>query len=164
MPGSFSKAMWRPGQPQDPTSQVLSPREMSERLLFLETIFENMLVDDLPMGDLQRTLEQQWVPDTATLLPPGSVTREVLATAWVSGTVGATGIISSTGAGSPAWDVVRNGAGDYTITFPAYRTVPQVVGTPAGSVTGFCCSAKTVTTARFIMSADSDFDFWIVGK
>lgn len=164
MPGSFAKAQWRPGQPQDPTSKVLSPQELSERLLFMEAAFANMLVDDLPMSDLQRQLEQSWLPDTATLLPQGSVTREVLATAWVSGTVGSTGVVSATGAGSPAFTVVRNGAGDYTITFPAYKNVPTVVGTPAGNVTGFRCSAKTSSTARFIMSADSDFDFWIVGK
>lgn len=164
MPGSYVNAIWVPGQPSDPTSQVLDPRELSERLLYLENAFTTMKVDDLPLGDLQRSLEQSWAPDTATLLVPGSVTREILATAWVSGTIGAGGTVVAQGAGSPPFTVVRNGAGDYTITFPPYKITPQALGTPRSSVTGFRVPAKTTSTAQFVMSADSDFDFWIVGK
>jgi hypothetical protein len=161
--GSFSDTLWRPGQPLDPTTKIMPAEEVTQRLLYAEKVLANIQVGDLPMSDLQRTLEQSWVPDPATLLAGSSVTREVLAVAWAGGSASAAGGKVSTVAGAPDWSVVRNGAGDYTVTFPAYNAVPIVFAT--GVTQAFTrCSAKTATTARLLFSADTDFDWMVWGK
>ena len=160
---SFDDTVWRPGQPLDPTSKTMPGQELTERLLYVEQVLDNMLVGDLPVAALQRELEQSWLPDPQLLLASSSVTREVLAIAWAGGTVGSAGTKSATAAGGPDWSVVRNSAGNYTVTFPAYKNVPLAFAT---AVTGadIKVTAKTVSTATFVAGTDTDFDWMVWGK
>jgi len=75
---AFTDTLWLPGQPKEPTRLVLSPQEASERLLYLEKRYANMSVDDIPVADLQRKMEQSWQPDAATLLPNATITVDQL--------------------------------------------------------------------------------------
>jgi hypothetical protein len=162
---AYSDTVWRAGQPLDPTSKVMSGQELTDRLLYLEKAFTGMQLGDLPVSELQRALEQSWVPDPATLFASGSVTREALSVAWAGGKVGSTGTKVSAVAGSPDWTVVRNGAGDYTVTFPAYKAIPLVFATSYTSGSAFSrVSAATVSTARFLFGGDADFDWMVWGK
>ena len=160
---SYSDTFWRPGQSSDPTAKVMPGEELTERLLYLEKAFTNMLVGDLPMADVQRTLEQTWVPDPATLFAGSSVTREALAVAWAGGKAGSTGTKVATVAGAPDWSITRNGAGDYTVTFPAYKAVPLVFATGVGQAFARA-SVQTVSTMRLLFGGDTDFDWMVWGK
>lgn len=159
---AFSDATWRPGEPLDPNQPKMPSQELSDRLLFLERAVDNLRVGDLPLAGLMKTLEQEWLPDPSTLFAAGAITSESLPYTDYYGQVSAAGAIVLGGSGK--WTVVRNGAGDYTITFPAYRTMPIAAVLPALSVTGLRASVKTLSTVRIVMSADSDFDFIIRGK
>lgn len=160
---AYSDTVWRAGQPLDPTAKVMSAQELSDRVLYLEKAFTGMQVGDLPLSELQRALEQTWSPDPATLLASGSVTRDSLAVAWAGGSAGSTGTKVSTVAGSPDWSIAKNGAGDYTVTFTAFKAVPLVVAT--GVANAFQrCSAKTTATARLLFAGDTDFDWMVWGK
>jgi len=160
---SWADSVWRPGQPLDPTAKIMPAEETSQRLLKLELIVSNLQLGDLPVSELQRSLEQNWVPDPQTLFAAGSVSREALAVAWAGGKVASAGSKVSVVAGSPDWTVVRNGAGDYTVTFPAYKSTPLVFAT--GTTQAFSrCSATTVSTARLLFAGDTDFDWMVWGK
>jgi hypothetical protein len=160
---SFADTVWRPGQPLNPTDKVLGNEELSQRLLYLEKVYSDMQLGDLPMSDIQRALEQNWIPDPQTLFAAGSVSREALAVAWAGGKVASAGTKVSVVAGSPDWTVVRNGAGDYTVTFPAYKATPLVFAT--GVTQGFArATATTTTTARLLFGGDTDFDWMVWGK
>lgn len=161
--GSFSDTVWRPGQPLDPTAKVIGGQELTERLMYVEKVLSALQLGDLPMSELQRALEQNWVPDTATLLPAGSVTREVLAVSWAGGKCDSAGGKVSTVAGSPDWSVVKNGAGDFTVAFPTFKSVPLVFA--SGVTQAFTrVSATTVSTARLLFAADTNFDWMVWGK
>lgn len=160
----FTQTLWRPGELLDPTSLTAAPLELTQRLMHLEKALDQLQVGDLPISDLERQLEQTWQPDPSTLFPAGSVGNEVQAYSTYYGQVGGAAPGTILIAGSGDWSVVRNGAGDYTITFAQLKNVPIVTGTPQANVTGFRVSVKTVATARFLMSADSDFDFVVIGK
>lgn len=161
--GSYSDTVWRPGQPLDPTAKIMPQEEVSQRLLYLEKAFTDMQLGDLPISELKRELEQSWAPDAATLFPAGSVTREALAVSWAGGSAGSAGTKVSTVAGAPDWTIVRNGAGDYTVTFPAFKAVPLVIATGVTQVFQRC-SVKTTSTARLLFAADTDFDWMVWGK
>jgi hypothetical protein len=159
---AFKDTLWSPGQPLDPQAKVLSNQELSDRLLYLEKSYDRFDVDQIPTSDLTRRLEQVWLPDPNTLFASGTVGYDSLIFTLVYGLVGAAG--TKLGTGELDWSVVRNGVGDYTVTFPAFSVKPFIVGTPVASVTGFRVSAVTQSTARFVASADTDFYFIGVGK
>jgi len=160
---SFADTVWRPGQPLDPTAKVIGGEELTQRLMYIEKVISDLQLGDLPMSEIQRSLEQNWVPDPQTLFAAGSVSREALAVSWSGGKVGSTGTKVAVVAGSPDWTVARNGAGDYTVTFPAYKATPIVFAT--GVTNAFSrCSVTTVSTARLLFAGDTDFDWMVWGK
>lgn len=163
MPKAYRDTVWQPGQPTSPTDTTLGPKEITDRLLYLERQYDRMDVEQLPLGDLQRRLEQNWLPDPDTLFASGTIGFDSLVFTLIYGQVGSSGTVVKTGAID--WTVVRNGAGDYTVTFPALGAAPQcVLATAVSNVTGLRVTATSTTTARFVMSADSDFYFLVVGK
>jgi hypothetical protein len=161
--GSYADTQWRPGQPLDPTAKIMGAEETTQRVLYMEKVIADLQLGDLPMSDLQRALEQNWIPDPQTLFAAGSVSREALAVAWAGGSAASAGTKVTTVAGSPDWSVVRNGAGDYTVTFPAYKAAPLVFAT--GVTQAFSrCSVKSTSTARLLFAGDTDFDWMVWGK
>jgi hypothetical protein len=77
---AYTNTLWRAGEPSDPTNKVLSPAEMTERLFYMERLLANPSVENLPVAELQRKLEQTWVPNPQTLLAAGTVTPDLEAT------------------------------------------------------------------------------------
>jgi hypothetical protein len=146
----------------NPATTTMPVDELSQRLLFLEKAVSGLQVGDLPMANLQKSLEQNWLPDPATLFPDGAIGQGPMAFSWVYGQVGSAGTIQLGGSGK--WTVAKNGAGDYTITFPQFKSVPIVLALPVASVTGFRNTVTTTSTARIVASGDTDFNFWIIGK
>lgn len=156
---AFSKSLWRPGQPLDANTKVLSADELTQRLLYLETVFDDMQVDDLPLGHLQKQLAQNWLPDPATLFASGEIGYASLAFRLAYGIVSGAGAILVGGTGD--WNVARNAAGDYTVTMSQpFQRQPVAVASPG--TTG--PPTTTTSTARFVFSADTNFDFILVGK
>jgi hypothetical protein len=51
----------------------------ADRLAALEGRIGALTLDDLPLGPLQRKLENDWQPDSAVLLQPNSITLDQLA-------------------------------------------------------------------------------------
>lgn len=113
---------------------------------------------------LQRKLEQNWQPDASVLLQAGSVTDASLRARTVRGAVTAAGVLAR-GSG---FSVVRNSAGNYTITYaPAFASTPIVtyglggtasianLATTAESATAFTVQAFTIAGA----AADAAFSF-----
>lgn len=131
-------------------------------------------VDTLPMGDIQRWLEQRGGLDAALLLQPGSITTELLPFKFVSGIVDATSgtpsIVNGTG-----FTITDNGVGDYTINFtPAFADIPAVAVTGRVGAGGIgvidaklsAASAVTASAARIAAyrtdtgaNIDSEFHF-----
>lgn len=159
---AFANSIWVPGEPLDPSQSSMSTQELSDRLLFTERALDGLKVGDLPMAGLMKTLEQTWQPDPSTLFPAGSITSDSLNFTSFYGQVAAAGSIQIAGSGK--WTVVRNSAGDYTVTFPALKNIPTVIATPEASVTGFRVNTKTTSTFKINASGDTDFDFLVQGK
>lgn len=143
-------------QPGEPT--------VTERLEALEK--RVLKVKDLPLTQLQRRLELDWLPDAVADLTVTDETRTVYGTVNSGGTIASgVGFTSS-----------RTGVGTYVVAFtPAFRStaVPTVVpaaGATAGAITakvsvtpnaaGFTVSTFTTTTGANI---DSVFGFVAIG-
>lgn len=163
MPRAFRNTVWKPGQPLDPTATQLGPKETTDRLLYLEQQLANFDVDNLDIGTLKTKLEQSWLPDPQTLFAPGTIGFDSLVFSIAMGRVGSTGTVLRQ-VGPIAWTVVRNGLGDYTVTFPELSGIPVALALPVSSVTGLRVTSLTNKTAQFVMSVDSDFDFILIGK
>jgi hypothetical protein len=163
MARAFIDTVWAPGQPLDPQIEVLGNKELSDRLLYLEKRLSNPDVDDLPLSDLQSKMEQGWLPDPTTLFASGTISFDSLSFTIVYGAVSSTGVVL--GQGPIDFTAARNGAGDYTITFQGFGTVPFPVAFPftAGASSPRLIS-RTATTARFGFAADTDFIFMVIGK
>lgn len=159
---AFDDAVWTPGEPLDPSQDSMQPKEVTDRLLFMEKALANLQIGDIPMGALMKNLEQNWLPDPATLFAGGSIGNDSLAITFYYGQVAAAGgLVSSS---SPKLTATRNSAGNYTIGYPAYKTNVAVFALPQVAVTGPRYTGKTTSAVNILMSADSDFDFIIAGK
>jgi hypothetical protein len=77
MARAFTTTLWRPGETAESGSK-LTPAELSERLLYVEKVLDKLPVEQLPIADLQRKLEQGWLPDPTVLLPAGGITSDLL--------------------------------------------------------------------------------------
>lgn len=159
---AFDDAVWIPGQPLDPSQDSMQPKEVTDRLLFLEKALSALQIGDLPMGQLKTTMEQEWLPDAATLFAPGAIGNGSLAFSVFYGQLSAAGAFVTVS--DSKLSAVRNSAGNYTVNYPAFKTVPAVQALPQVAVTGLRYTAKTVSSVNIIMSADSDFDFLVIGK
>lgn len=163
MRSAFDEAVWVPGQPLDPGADTMTLKEVTDRLLFLEKATTNLEIGDIPMSELQKQLEQSWLPDAKTLFASGAIGNDSLAFslyyAQVNGTNGALTLASNdqmTGS--------RASAGNYTINYPSFKATPIVGALPQSSVTGLRYGSKTQSSVNVLMSGDSDFDFWVIGK
>lgn len=163
MRSAFDEAVWVPGQPLDPGADQMQNKELTDRLLFLEKALSDLQVGDLPMGALEKTLEQNWLPDAATLFAGGAIGNDSLEFsifyAQVNGTTGGITLASDS-----KLSVARASAGNYVFTYPAFKVVPIISVLPQAVVTGLRYANKTVSSVNILMSADSDFDILVVGK
>jgi hypothetical protein len=126
----FTQTLWRPGEPLEPNAEILPPLEVTQRLMHIEKSLDDLSVGDLPVSDLEKTLEQTWLPDPNTLFAAGGIGNEVTEFATYHGQVGSAGTIVLAGSGD--WTVSRVSQGIYDVTFPALKNVPVVLTTNAG--------------------------------
>lgn len=158
---AFDDAVWIPGEPLDPSQPHMDAQETSDRLLFIEKALSGLQVGDLPLAALMKTLEQTWLPDPSTLFAGGAISSDSLAYTMYYGRITAAGAVGFSN--SMKVSSLRNSAGNYTVTYPAFKTEPAVIALPQLAVTGLRGTATT-GSANFIMSIDSDFYYVAVGK
>lgn len=148
-----------------------------ERLELLEaSVKAGIKLDDLPMAELQRRLEQRWRPDATALLQENSVGAAALGDGaivtdeaklrMVRGEVaGGTGALVLGEDYTPA----RTAVGTYTVTFATPFTVIPVVtfGPAAGGInlTGKTTAVINIFTFNTATGAalDTNFDFIAIG-
>lgn len=163
------------------TEDWTDPADLSfpERLEQLERFAKDaakIKLDDLPMAELQRRLEQRWHPDATALLQENSVGAATLGDGtivtdeaklrMVRGEVaGGTGALVLGAGFTPA----RTGVGTYTVTVDTpFTVIPVVTVTPA--LGGAVVTGKTTTVLNIFTfntatggALDSNFDFIAIG-
>lgn len=160
---AFDDAVWIPGEPLEPGADSMHPKEVTDRLLFIEKALSQLQVGDLPMGELMKTLEQSWLPDPSTLFAGGSIGGDSLAFTVYYGQIAAAGGLTLSS--STKLSATRNSAGNYTVTYPAFKGIPSVVALPNLAVTGFRYANKTVSSVDIInATGDTNVDFMVIGK
>lgn len=160
---AFDDAVWIPGEPLDPGTDSMQNKELTDRLMFLEKAMAGLQIGDLPMGALMKTLEQSWLPDPDTLFASGAISNDSLGFSIYHGQIAAAGGLTLSS--DTKLTAVRNSAGNYTLTYPPYKAVPAVTGTPGSAVVSFRRANKTVSSVDFInATGDTDIDFVVIGK
>lgn len=117
---------------------MADPADLIARVEALENK-RTIEIDDIPLVDLMRRLEQKWKPDAAVLLQPYSITSDQLDTriALRALTGSLRGIIAADASitAGTGFGVVKNGTGDFSINF----SVP-FAASPAVSFAGVTAS------------------------
>lgn len=147
--------------------------EMLQRIEKLEA--DPITLRDLPVGELQNKLEQDWQPSPGVLLPPASITNDLLADGTLSptklakrevlGSIDTAGAVTQGSGFTVATHTV--GTGIYVVNFTAaFVAAPFVACSPLGGgariadITARSTSSFTVTWRNDAgVAADTGFTF-----
>lgn len=143
----------------------------SELVAQVQALQQPTTLADLPLKSLGEWLETDWQPDANLLLPPGGIGADLLAPDVVP--VAVRGGVTSAGAVSfgSGFAVVRNSAGNYTVTYTTpFLVAAAVLALPLDpvnwrSVQLIAQSATAFTAQTFNSSfaaADAAFNFQAV--